>query len=582
MATRQLPTVTLKGNKHMTIPHWLLLPVNEPLATRLSAALRMPLLLCRLLTQRGIHSVEAAQCFFYPNLQDLHNPFLMKDMAAAVERLDAAVEHKERILLYGDYDVDGTTSVAMMYAFLSEFHRNLDFYLPDRDKEGYGVSVAGIEYARQTNCKLVIAMDCGIKANDAVALAKNYGIDFIVCDHHLPEGGLPDAVANLDPKRPDCTYPYKELSGCGIAFKLAQAFAMHHNMPVEELKPLLDLLALSIACDIVPITGENRILTHFGLQCLDYSPRTGLAALMEHIQKKPPLSINDLVFGLGPVINAAGRLGDARDAVYTMLANDAAMAQKAAGELAVRNEKRRIVDHATTDEAKKRVLALPDLAQKKTLVLFDPEWHKGIIGITASRMTEIFYRPAVVFMLSEGRAIGSARSVPGFDLYEALQQCSDLFYHFGGHAYAAGIQMAPEQIPAFAARFEAIAAKIGSSESSTPVLEICAEIRLEALTPEFLQLLHRFDPFGPGNRNPVFKAAAVMDTGKSRLLNNNHVRLSLRHADSEQVFKGVGFGLGEVFKALKPDQPFDIAFNVREEEWQGVRSAVLYVKGMRQ
>jgi len=566
----------------MTTSRWIVLPANEPLALRLSMELRIPLLLSRLLTQRGITSVESAQSFFYPDLYDLHNPFLMNGMDTAVARINTAVEKRERILLYGDYDVDGTTSVALMYSFLSGFHRNLDFYLPDRDKEGYGVSVAGIEYARQTNCKLIIAMDCGIKANDAVTLAKSYGIDFIVCDHHLPEGGLPDAIANLDPKRPDCPYPYKELSGCGIAFKLVQALAMHHNMPVEELTSLLDLLAMSIACDIVPMTGENRVLTHFGLLCLQYHPRTGIAALLEYLQKKPPFTINDLVFGLGPIINAAGRLGDARDAVYTMLAEDAEMAKKAAGELAVRNEQRRAVDHATTVAAKIRVQESPEWEKKKSIVLYDPLWHKGIIGITASRMTETFHRPAVVLMLSADRAVGSARSVPGFDLYAALRKCEDLFYHFGGHEHAAGLQMPPENIPAFTERFEKIAQEQMTPENSVPMVEICSAIRLEELTPEFIRLLSQFEPFGPGNRNPVFSATNVIDTSKSRLLNNNHVRLSLRHADSEQIFKGVGFGLGEAFSALKANQPFDIAFNVREEEWRGERSITLYVKGIRQ
>lgn len=564
----------------MISPRWQLIPTDENAAQALQAALGIDSLFCRLLVQRGITSFDEARAFFRPSIADLHNPYLMKDMDLAVARLDEALRNNERILLYGDYDVDGTTSVALMYAFLSGFYRNLDYYLPDREKEGYGVSMASVEYARSSGAKLVIAMDCGIKAHEAVARAKSYGIDYIVCDHHLPEGGLPDAVANLDPKRPDCSYPFKELSGCGIAFKLAQALAMHHNTPPEELDALLDLVAVSTACDIVPMTGENRILARFGLQQLNHSPRTGLWALMNRINRPSPLNVADLVFGLGPLINAAGRLGDARDAVRLMLAADRNSALDNAGMLVRRNKERREVDYAMADEAKRRFTETPEWETRKSIVLFDPGWHKGIIGIAASRMTEAFHRPSVILTKSNDRAVGSARSVPGFDLYAALQDCEDLFFSYGGHAHAAGMQMPVENVEAFAERFENLAIRHISSENESPVLDICAKIRLDDITHKFWQTLKQFEPFGPHNRNPVFWAERVIDTGQSRFLDHNHVRLSLRHTDSGTAFKGIGFGLGEVFEKVK-NGPFDVAFNIKAEQWRGDTLLTLQAKDFR-
>ncbi|MCB0544922.1 MAG: single-stranded-DNA-specific exonuclease RecJ, partial [Saprospiraceae bacterium] len=407
----------------MTSHRWQLIPTDEEAARQLQEALGIAPLFCRLLVQRDIRTYDEARRFFRPDIDDLHDPFLMKDMDLAVERLDRALQSGERILLYGDYDVDGTTSVSLMYAFLSAFYRNLDYYLPDREKEGYGVSLASVEYARTSGATLVIAMDCGIKAHEAVSQAQEYGIDFIICDHHLPEGDLPGAVANLDPKREDCPYPYKELSGCGIAFKLAQALAMHNNTPREEINDLLDLVATSIACDIVPMSGENRILAFHGLKRLNRSPRIGLRALIEAIKRPPPLEVKDLVFGLGPLINAAGRLGDARDAVRLLLSADRHSAEDSAARLIQRNHKRREVDYAMAGEAKQRFTEMPDWEQRKSIVLYSPDWHKGIIGIAASRMTESFHRPSVILTCSNDRAVGSARSVPGFDLYEALREC---------------------------------------------------------------------------------------------------------------------------------------------------------------
>ena len=564
----------------MLSPHWQLLSTDEKAVQQLHEALGIDYLFCHLLVQRGISNYEDARQFFRPSLDNMHNPFEMRDMREAVERLDRAVQNDERILLYGDYDVDGTTSVALMYAFLSPFHSNVDYYLPDREKEGYGVSLAGVEYARETACTLVVAMDCGIKAHQAIALARSYGIDFIVCDHHLPEGDLPDAVANLDPKRPDCNYPYKELSGCGLAFKLAQAFAMHHNMPAEELDDLLDLVAISIACDIVAINGENRTLAYYGLKRLNQTPRTGLWALLSRVNRPSPITITDVVFGLGPLINAAGRLGDARDAVRLLLSTDRNAAVDHAGRLTQRNRERRVIDQSMAEEAELRFRALPDWETRKSIVLFDANWHKGVIGISASRLVETFHRPTIVMMQSGDRAVGSARSVRGFDLYAALQACEDLFHTYGGHAHAAGMQMPLNNLPAFMERFEQIVQERLTLEQETPVVDICAKVCLDDLNTKFWRTLRQFEPFGPMNRNPVFWAENVIDTGQSRRLDNNHVRLSLRHPDGKAIFSGIGFGIGDVFEQVQ-GRPFDIVFNLREEQWRGERSLTLQAKDFR-
>lgn len=557
---------------------WIIPETNPGTVTMLCQSLNIDPVLATILAQRGISSPEDAALFFKPDLAHLHDPFLIRDMDRAVDRLRDAMRRQERILLYGDYDVDGTTCVALMFAFLRPFYQNIDYYLPDRDKEGYGVSAAGVEYARETGCKLVIAMDCGIKAQDSVALAKSYGIDFIICDHHLPEGDLPAAVANLDPKRPDCPYPYKELSGCGIAFKLAQAFALSNNTPAEEISGLLDFVALSIACDIVPMDGENRILAYHGLKKLNLSPRLGLWALINKSGRNYPLNINDLVFGLGPLINAAGRLGDARESVRLMLSTDRTAALEAAGQLIVRNKQRQQVDMSATTAA--RLKAKADAAQfdHKSIVLFDPSWHKGIIGITASRLAEDFHKPTVIITESEGRAVGSARSIPGFDLYEALQSCGDLFYSFGGHAHAAGLQMPLENVDEFASQFEKIVTEKMTEATLEPTLEVSTEIRFDQITPEFWQSLKQFAPFGPMNMNPVFAAYGVTDTGKSRRLDNNHVRLSLKQGNT--TFSAVGFGLADAFEKVQGG-PFDIAFNLREEQWQGETIVSLMVKDVR-
>jgi single-stranded-DNA-specific exonuclease len=561
---------------------WETPPFDEKTAEYLTQELGLPLVLCQLLVQRNITTVEAATEFLNPHLVDLHDPFLMRDMDVAVNRLDIAIRNEEKILLFGDYDVDGTTCVAMMFSYLQNIHPHLDYYIPDRDKEGYGVSLQGVEYARETQCKLVIAMDCGIKANEAVRLAKSYGIDFIICDHHLPEGDLPEAVAILDPKRPDCSYPYKELSGCGIAFKLAQAYAQNNNVSVEEIDYLLDLVATSIACDIVPMTGENRVLAYFGLQKINREPRIGLWALIQKSARKYPLSISDLVFGIGPLINASGRLGDARQTVRMLLAADKQSALDNAANIVQKNKERREIDFKMAEQARQQWGKTEDSENRQSIVLYQPNWHKGIIGIIASRIAEEFHKPTVILTLSEGRAVGSARSIPGFDLYEALQKCEDLFLTYGGHAHAAGMQLTVENIEIFRARFDALVSANNHKTTPLPLLEISAEMDIEAITPEFWKQLKRFAPFGPHNQNPTFSTSKVSDTGNSRLLENNHARFSLKQAHSRKVISGIGFSMGDKIKEIKEsDAPFDVAYNIQEGIWRGEMQLSLQIKDVK-
>ncbi len=521
--------------------------------------------------------MPAAQAFLNHSLDDLHDPFLMQDMDKAVRRLNRAIIAKERILLYGDYDVDGTTCVAMMYVFICNFYGNIDYYIPNRDTEGYGLSAKGVAYAHTEKCTLLIAMDCGTKDHTSVALAKEYGIDCIICDHHTPEGDLPDALACLNPKRPDCPYPFKDLSGCGIAFKLAQAYASYNSMPVHELASLLDFVVLSIACDVVPMVGENRILAHFGLERINRSPRLGLWALINKCGRTYPLSVSDLVFGLGPLINAAGRLGDARDAVSLMLSNDRNHALESAERLAALNRTRKTVDLATTLDATqmaRQMLAQTDL---HTLVLLGKDWHKGVLGISASRISQDLHRPTIVLTESGGRAVGSARSVEGFDLYQAVRQCGDIFHSFGGHAHAVGIQMPIEKVPFLRQKLEEYARTNMTSEAKQPMLEIIAEIELEQISPELLHDINTLAPFGPGNMNPVFVARDVQDSSKSKVLANNHVRIVAQQGTTTK--SAIGFGMAAQFQQVR-HRPFDMAFNLREEQWQGRPTISLQLKDL--
>jgi single-stranded-DNA-specific exonuclease len=556
---------------------WNFLPADEAKTEVLHRALGIHPVLCRLLVQRGIETFDQARAFFRPSLDDLHDPFLMQDMETAVQRLHRAIAQEEKILLYGDYDVDGTTSVAMMYSFLAPLHRHLDYYIPDRYKEGYGISLEGIEYAREQGISLLIAMDCGITAVEQTARAKEYGIDLIICDHHLPGDALPAAHAVLDPKRPDCAYPYKELSGCGVAFKLAQAYTQRYALDQERLHALLDFLAVSIAADIVPMTGENRILAWYGLRRLNRSPRPGINALIEESRRQRPLSINDIVFGLAPMINAAGRLADAGHAVRLLLAEERIVAAEYARVLEHRNQLRREFDRRTAEEA--TALFEPEKDERSSVVLYQPHWHKGIVGIAAARMVEAYHRPAILLTRSENIATGSARSVPGFDLHEALGRCRDLLISYGGHAHAAGLSLLPENVPAFKDRFEAIVQLALPQEAIGRTIPLSAKMNFEHLTESFWNILRQFEPFGPGNRSPVFASRGVSDTGYSRLLKGKHIKLSLRQGASP-VFTGIAFDQGAAFERVAQRKPFDICFTLEESRWDDRTALELVVRDM--
>ncbi|MCF8246500.1 MAG: single-stranded-DNA-specific exonuclease RecJ [Saprospiraceae bacterium] len=556
---------------------WTLLPADEAVVSHLQQVLKINPIFCRLLAQRGISTYDGAKTFFRPEWSHLHDPFLMKGMEAAVACLQRALQADEKILLYGDYDVDGTTSVALMYQFLSGHRAKLDFYIPNRYREGYGVSMAGIDHAIAEGTKLIIAMDCGVNAREQVAKAKSHGIDFIICDHHLPDGSLPDAIAVLDPMRPDCPYPFKGLSGCGVAFKLAQAFLQKNNLPDTELHPLLDLLVLSIAADIVPMIGENRVLAHLGLQYLNRSSRPGISALLELSGRQRPLSISDLVFGLAPLINAAGRLADADQAVKLLLSADKTVAADNARVLLLRNQLRKEHDQQIQDEAIRLFDAKPDKDARRSVVLFQPDWHKGVIGIAAARMVERFHRPAILLTESNGMAVGSARTVPGFNIYEAIKTCEDLLTNFGGHAHAAGLTMPLDAVPVFQERFEEVVRNSITEEQQVPEVEVSATLDLNEITPGFWRILKQFAPFGPGNRSPVFVTKKVMDTGYSKLLKGTHLRLSLKQAGAPTAI-GMAFGMGEHFARISSKKPFHVAYKIEEEQWQGKAYLRLMVK----
>ncbi|HFB99658.1 MAG TPA: single-stranded-DNA-specific exonuclease RecJ [Phaeodactylibacter sp.] len=555
---------------------WNLLPYDPTVAEHLQDVLNINPVFCQLLAQRGISSFEAARQFFRPSLEDLHDPFLMQDMDVAINRLATAIQQEEKILLYGDYDVDGTTSVALMFSFLKKYHQHLDYYIPDRYQEGYGISFEGIDYAKQNGMTLIIAMDCGIKAVEKVKYAKEKGIDFIICDHHLPDAELPPAIAVLDPKRKDCNYPYKELSGCGIAFKLAQAFVEQHSLETEQLGELLDLVVISIACDIVPMLGENRTLAFWGLEKLNQTKRAGLQSLIAVSERQVPLNVNDIVFGLGPRINAAGRLSDARQAVRLLLSKDKNTAEQNARVLQQRNQQRKEFDQQMVQEAKMILDANTALPLQKSIVLYQPHWHKGVVGIAAARVVENYHRPTIILTESNGLAVGSARSVKGFDIHQAIKKCSDVLINFGGHAHAAGLTLKVEQVDLFREKFEKIVQSTINEEHLVPEIMIAAPLELDSITPSFWNILRQFAPFGPANRNPVFATKNVADTGFSRLLKGNHLKLKIKKEGSP-VFNGIGFGLGDFFPKIQ-NQKFHIAYTINENNWNGKTDLQLNVK----
>lgn len=554
----------------------------------LSQVLNIHKKLAAILVGRGIFTFEQAQAFFRPVLTQLHDPFLMKDMQEAVERLNRAIAANERILVFGDYDVDGTTSVALVYSFLKAFYPQIDFYIPDRYNEGYGISFKGIDYAADNGITLVIALDCGIKARDKIKYAKEKGIDFIVCDHHLPGETLPDALV-LDPKRSDCTYPYKELSGCGVGFKFMHAWCISNKVDPERLFRFIDFCAVSIAADIVPLTGENRVLAFYGLKKLNESPSMGLQTLLQVTKRNRNITINDLLFIIGPRINAAGRITNGRYAVELLISGEEQKAMEFAAMVNDNNLERRVLDKQITTDALTMIQESAVLQKSKSTVLYNPDWHKGVIGIVASRVTEHYYRPTVLLTSSNGKATGSARSIKDFDIHAALEQCADLLEQFGGHKYAAGLIIKTENIDSFVQKFETVVSSMISEEMLIPSVEIDDEINLDLLfedivegLPRFYRIIKQMAPFGPGNMNPVFVARGVMDAGYARCLGESHLKCWLYQPANPQLrIDAIGFGLGHHLAKVQEGKPFDIVFTLEENEWNGKVSLQINIKDIR-
>ncbi|WP_321435889.1 single-stranded-DNA-specific exonuclease RecJ [uncultured Bacteroides sp.] len=524
-------------------------------------------ILGRLLVQRGIETAAEARKFFRPQLQDLHDPFLMKDMDVAVERLNRAMGRKERILIYGDYDVDGTTAVALVYKFIQQFYSNIDYYIPDRYNEGYGVSIQGIDYAAETGVTLIIVLDCGIKAIDEIAYAREKGIDFIIGDHHVPDDILPSAVAILNAKREDNTYPYSHLSGCGVGFKFMQAFALNNGIEFHQLTPLLDLVAVSIASDIVPIMGENRILAYHGLKQLNANPSVGLKAIIDICGlNEKEITMSDIVFKIGPRINASGRIQNGKEAVDLLTEKDFSLALEKSNQINQYNETRKDLDKSMTEEANKIVDQLEGLVDRRSIVLYNEEWHKGVIGIVASRLTEIYYRPAVVLTRTDNLATGSARSVSGFDVYKAIEHCRDLLENFGGHTYAAGLSMKIENVEEFTQRFEKFVSAHILPEQRSAVIDIDAEIDFKDITPHFYADLKKFNPFGPDNHKPIFCTQNVYDYGTSKVVGRDqeHIKLELVDNKSNNVMNGIAFGQSSQARYIKTKRSFDICYSIEE------------------
>ncbi|RXQ96493.1 single-stranded-DNA-specific exonuclease RecJ [Ancylomarina salipaludis] len=559
-------------------------PGDEETIESLSQALGVDQVVANLLVQRGVKTFDQAKAFFRPSLDDLHDPFLMKDMDKAVNRLVTALNNQERILIYGDYDVDGTTSVALVYTFLKKHFDYIDYYIPDRYSEGYGISLKGIDFAAESNVSLVVALDCGIKAMAKIAYAKEKGIDFIICDHHTPDEVLPQAVAVLDPKREDCQYPCDCLSGCGVGFKLMQGISQQLNWPFDDLIPLLDLVAVSVASDIVPIVGENRVLAHFGLIQLNNHPRLGLKTIMDLAGVDKDLSVNDIVFKVGPRINAAGRIQSGRHAVQLLIVEEEDAAVLIGDTINTMNEDRKELDHNITDEALERLNKAEKTQSKKSTVLFDRNWHKGVIGIVASRMIETYYRPTVILTESNGMATGSARSVDGFDLYQAISACSDLLENFGGHKYAAGLTMKLSNVPAFKERFEAYVQNNISEDMLIPQIKIDAKIKLSDITPKFFRLLKQFEPYGPKNMTPIFISEEVVDYGYSRQVGKNKEHLKLSVVDDIRdgnVMSGIAFSMGKMYPKIAKGAPFNICYSLQENEYMGKVETQMMIRDLK-
>jgi len=541
--------------------------------------------IANLLVQRGVKTFDQAKAFFRPSLSDLHDPFLMKDMDAAVLRLEHAIKNREKIMIYGDYDVDGTTAVSLFLTFLKSYTPFLAYYIPDRYTEGYGISIKGIDHAAQSGVSLIISLDCGIKATEKVAYARQKGIDFIICDHHTAGSTLPKAVAVLDPKRPDCNYPYKELSGCGVGFKLLQAYCIKNNIDLEYLYEFLDLVAVSIASDIVPITGENRILAYYGLKKLNTAPRSGLKAIIKiaGIEGKN-ICIDDIVFKIGPRINAAGRIDTGKSSVELLTAEDEKIAFDKGDLINDFNNTRKNIDATITREALDMIASNKENQNRYTTIVYKPTWHKGVIGIVASRLIESYYRPTIVFTDSNGLITGSARSVAGFDLYRAIESCSHLLESFGGHMYAAGLTLRKENFAAFRKQFEQVVAENILQEQIIPSIEIDMELKLKDITPKLYRILKQFEPFGPENMAPVFFTENVADDGTGRPVGaqKEHLKLNILHEDEPfKPYAAIGFNLAHIYPQIANGTPFDICYCIEENEYRGQKSVQLRIKDIK-
>lgn len=546
----------------------------------LAQSLSIDIILATLLVQRGIETFEDARKFFRPSLNDLHDPYLMQDMDKAVKRIETAIANNENILVFGDYDVDGTTAVSLMASYLKSIYPNVDTYIPDRYAEGYGVSSQGIDYADDNGCTLIIVLDCGIKAIEKVAYAKSKGIDFVICDHHRPGDTLPKAVAVLDPKREDCNYPYKELCGCGVGFKLIQALAAHRGQTTEHLIPYLDLVATAIAADIVPITGENRVLAKFGLEVINTNPRPGIKALIQQLKRKD-LTVTDVVFAVAPRINAAGRIKHGNDAVQLLTEFNLEQAEEFAAQIENLNADRKNLDKQITEEALQQIEQNNE-QEKYTTVVYNEDWHKGVIGIVASRLTETYYRPTLVFTKSGDKLAASARSVKGFDVYNALDACSDYIEQFGGHMYAAGLTLKEEQYVNFKNKFEEVVQQTIPQDLLTPEITIDAELDFAEITPRFYRILKQFEPFGPGNMTPVFLTRNVKDSGYGKAIgaDGTHLKLFLKQED-EKGYSAIGFGMANKKDLACNGDFFDAVYSVDENTWNGVTDLQLRLRDIK-
>ncbi len=558
---------------------------NEPdisLVENLKTKLNAPDIIARMLVQRGIDSVEKVNSFFNPRVEDLYDPFLMKDMDKAIERIQLAQDNKEGVLIFGDYDVDGTTSVALVYSFFKDKFTKIDFYIPDRYNEGYGISNQGIDYAKSAGITLIIALDCGIRSIDKIEYAKSLGIDFIICDHHLPGDSIPNAVAVLDPKRHDCDYPFKELAGCGIGLKLAQAYAQVCGLDERSYLQYLDYATLSIASDIVPIEDENRVIAYYGLKIINQQPRIGLKQLIKIAVNKEHLSIGDLVFYIGPRINAAGRMKDAKTAVKMLIAEDEATANSFVSELQTQNEERRVVDQQITKDLKEIVEKNPILLNRKTLIFYQEDWHKGVVGIAASRAIELYYRPTIILTKgSDNTLVGSARSVRGFDVHAALEKCSEHLIQFGGHMYAAGMTLKSEKLDDFREAFEAAGADLLTEELLTPKVYYDAELDINDVNYRFYSIINKMAPFGPANMTPVFYANGLKDDGTGKIIGKTaeHLKLNLKRPSGP--IPALAFGMADQFPAIKKADFFEACFQINENIFRGNRTLQLMLKDIR-